>query len=131
MNIQRTIILITAIAGMIAAFLPWITITSLTGVTSASISLNGFRGFGIIGFLALAGVVLVLFFAGNKTVPPDSTVKLIIISLGMIALLATLISLSNLVGDEHGNKIKIGAWMMIAATAGIVVQAWTFKSSSE
>lgn len=125
-------ILITAIAGMIAAFLPWITVTSLAGVTSVSISLNGFRGFGIISFLALAGVVLMLFFAGDKTIPPDSTVKLIVISLGMVALLATLIYLSNSAGDEqHGNKIKIGAWMMIAATTGIVILTWILKSPSE
>ena len=128
---QRTIMLIAAIAGMIAAFLPWITIASTAGTLYAGISLNGFRGFGIIGFLALGGVILILFFAGNKNIPPDSVVKLVIISLGMIALLATLISIVNLVGDERGNEIKIGAWIMIAATTAIVILAWVLKSPSE
>jgi len=124
--------LITAIAGMTATFLPWFTITSLDDSAHASITLNGFRGFGIIGFLAFAGVALMVFFAGDKTVQPDGTVKLIIISLGMIALLATFISFSTSEGAvQERSKIKAGAWLMLAAATGTVILTWAFKHRAD
>jgi len=137
MNMQRTIILITAIAGMMAAFLPWTVATSFDGTaTGMRNNLNGFNGFGIIGFLAFAGVVLMTLFAGNKAMPPDSTMKLVVISLGMIALLATLISIANSFGEIGELMLSInnsgpGTWIALIAAVVIVILAWIFKSPSE
>jgi len=54
-NLQRKLILIAAVAGVISIFLPWITI-SIMGMEE---SVNGFRGVGFVVFLAFALAALI------------------------------------------------------------------------
>jgi hypothetical protein len=144
MNRQRKFILLAAAAGVIAMFLPWITVSagnpfeSLSGgdngIGSAlSVSENGMHGAGIVVFLSfLCGIVLSLL--GEQTRALDKTNWLVALSTGAAALLFSVIVLSNNPTGSMGivkSSIGFGAWIALAASVVILLVAWRYKSPGD
>ena len=89
MNRQRKLILITATIGIISVFLPWVTI-SILGMTQ---SINGFRGWGILVFLAFV-VAAVIALIGNQTQALEKSYWFLAMACGAIALLSIIIAMA-------------------------------------
>ena len=49
LHLQRKLILVVAVAGIISVFLPWFS----AGAFGFSVHINGFRGWGVLAFLLL------------------------------------------------------------------------------
>jgi hypothetical protein len=130
MHRQRKFILIAAVAGLIAVFLPWVTISaSFFG----SQSTNGFHGIGILAFLAfvLGGA---FSLPGEQTAPLDKTMWLLALGAGALALLAVVIAIANTLGGGFGfitPTIGFGLWIALAAALGLVLGAWLLKAPGD
>lgn len=129
---QRKAILIAAVIGVIAVFLPWITV----GFLGQSIHRNGFHGIGILAFLALAGAGAVSLL-GNQSSSLDKGIWFAALALGGLALLAVVIFIVNTsndlgsVGGFAGVGFGIGLWLTLIGSAGVVAAAWLLKSPGD
>lgn len=129
MSQQRKLILIFSAIGVISVFLPWITIT-IFGETE---SVNGFRGAGIVVFLAFAaGIVIAI--TGNQNMKLDRVMWLAALAAGIIALLFVIISFGNtseggmgLIEPGHG----FGIWLALVCSVGILGIAWFLKNPGD
>src|SRR5882757_9417480 len=127
MHRQRKFILIAAVAGLIAVFLPWVTISA--GFFGSQ-STNGFHGIGILAFLAfvLGGA---FSLPGEQTAPLDKTMWLLALGAAALALLAAIIAIANTLGGGFGfitPTIGFGLWIALAASLGMVLSAWLLKA---
>jgi hypothetical protein len=129
MNNQRKLILIAAAIGVISVFLPWVTV-SMMGFSE---SVNGFRGVGIIVFLAFAGAIVVSLM-GDQTAKLEKTLWLLALASGAIAFIFALIAFADtsggdlgFVGAGHG----FGIWLSLIAALAVTASAWFFKSPSD
>src|SRR5919197_161073 len=104
---QRKFILISAATGIISIFLPWITV----GAFGMSESVNGFRSYGIVVFLAFA-VVCIISLLGNQVKTLDQTMWMVALGTGIIALLFAIIFLTNM--NEGFGIVKAGFGIWIA-----------------
>jgi hypothetical protein len=145
LNRQRKFMLIAAAAGLIAMFLPWITISTgnmldelnpadaaaLSGSVSSSV--NGMHGAGIVTFLSFLGVIA-LAFAGEQTLALDKMNWLVALACGAAALLFSVISLSNTPTVALGfvkSSVGYGAWIALVGAAAVLLSAWWFKNPGD
>jgi len=131
MSKQRKGMLIISAVGIIAVFLPWVTIS----VMGLSQSTNGFRGVGILVFLAFI-VSGILSLAGDQARSLDRTMWTGALIAGAIALVFTGISLINNSGGagDFGFADKgfgIGIWIALAASLGVLADAWLFRNPGD
>jgi hypothetical protein len=130
MHKQRKIIFIASIIGIISVFLPWRSISGGLFDSGLGEGINGFRGIGILAFLAFlvaAGISL----SGSQPQPLNKNTWLGTLAVGAIALLAVIVSMVNISGSDIGFiefSIGIGCWMALAASIGIAGGAWLLKS---
>jgi asparagine N-glycosylation enzyme membrane subunit Stt3 len=135
LNRQRKFIVLAALAGLIAMFLPWVTVSagSIFGGPddqSMSISQNGMHGSGIIVFLfyiCAAGLSLL----GDQTRTLEKSAWLGTIAAGAIAVLFTIILLTNTPTGSMGfakSSIGFGAWISALATISILASAWLLRT---
>ncbi|HEY4149224.1 MAG TPA: hypothetical protein VGM41_09855, partial [Chitinophagaceae bacterium] len=124
LNKQRKFILIAALAGIIAVFLPWVTISA--GFLGSQ-SVNGFRGIGILAFLSfvLAGAFSLV---GEQANALDKTMWVLALGAGALSLLSVIIAVANTLGGSGGFGIVeagvgFGLWIAIAASVGVVLSA--------
>ena len=136
MSRQRKLILIAALAGLVAMFLPWITISAggiFEGAGESGISVNGMHGSGILVFLSFLGTVA-LALMGEQTKALEKTNWLLAMAAGAVALLFGIILVS---GSQTGSSefvkssIGIGAWIALVAAAGILASAWRLKNPGD
>lgn len=131
MNNQRKFILVAVAVGIIAVFLPWMSISVGMLGESMTQSVNGFRGVGILYFLALAatGVVAIM---GNQQALLDKNMRLGAIGGGAVAIIALVIYFADAkgsTGDVGGFGLasaSIGYGFYLSAVAAIAVTAIPF-----
>ncbi|MBS1563335.1 MAG: SHOCT domain-containing protein [Bacteroidetes bacterium] len=119
--------LITGVLGVIAVFLPWMTISA--GFLGSQ-STNGFHGIGVLAFFAFAlGGAFSLI--GNQSEPLEKNMWLLGLAAGALALLAVIVAISNMMGGGFGfitPSIGFGLWIALAASLGLVASAWLFRA---
>lgn len=127
LNKQRKFTLIAAIVGIISIFLPWIAVSGL----GISMSENGLHSYGVMVFIGFIGAVI-LTIMGDQTKPLDKTTWFVELIAGAIALIFTLLFMTNLSGDTFGAAgFGIGIWISVLAAIGILASAWLFKSPED
>ncbi len=122
--------MIAALAGIIAIFLPWMTISA--GFLGSQ-STNGFHGIGILAFLSfvLAGA---FSLSGEQTRPLDKTLWVLALGAGALALLAVIIAIANTFGGEYGfvsASVGFGLWIALAASIAVTLSAWMLKAPGD
>ena len=125
MNKQRKFILIAALVGVIATFLPWVTV-SFGGF--GGFSVNGFNGIGILVFLCLVASGI-LAFLGDQTKPMEKTFWMITLIAGGLASLIMVINFLRAMGDI--SYIGIGFYLTTLAAIGVLVSAYMFRNPSD
>jgi len=117
---QKLYSLIVAVVAFISLILPWITISYGFG----SGSVNGFRSWGILSLLGIAGIAVACFM-GDKTKPfDDNSKKIAMASFGAVALGALVFFLRlNSYGVGFGG-VSAGFGLWICLLAGLVGIAW-------
>ena len=130
LNKQRKFILIAALAGVIAIFLPWMTVSA--GFLGSQ-STNGFHGIGILAFLSfvLAGA---FSLSGEQTHPLDKTLWVLALGAGALALLAAIIAIANTFSGEYGfvsASVGFGLWIALAASLAVALSAWILKTPGD
>jgi hypothetical protein len=153
-NKQRKFILIMAVAGLIAMFLPWVTVSaadlfnsggdnglggssniadSLFDKSAMNNGMNGMHGAGVVVFLAfLCSIALSLL--GDQLKALDKTNWLLAIAAGAAALLFTIVMLANTPTGSLGfvkSSVGWGAWVALLASAGVIGSAWMFKNPED
>jgi len=111
MNNQRKFILIAAAVGIIAAFLPWFSVSvGMAGMDMGGTSINGFHGVGILYCLAIvaAGAVAAM---GDQKALLDKNMRLVAIIGGAVSVIALVIWFINMKSSsaEGGMAMAMGA----------------------
>jgi NADH:ubiquinone oxidoreductase subunit 6 (subunit J) len=127
LNKQRKFTLIAAMVGVISIFLPWIAVSGL----GISMSENGLHSYGVMAFIGFIGAVI-LITMGDQTKPLDKTMWFVELIAGAVALIFTLLFMTNLSGDTFGAAgFGIGIWISILAAIGVLASTWLFKSPED
>jgi hypothetical protein len=121
MNKQRKFILIAAVVGIIAMFLPWIDLSFLG-------SINGMHGGGIVVFLAFAGAGAVALL-GDQTKTLEKTFWFIALACGALASLIMVINFLRAL-DALG-LFGIGFYLAIIASLAVLGAAYMFRSPGD
>jgi len=131
LNKQRKFILIAAAAGIIAVFLPWVTVSAF----GMSESMNGFHGWGVFVFLLfiVTGIVSIM---GDQLKPLEKNMWFLVLGCGAVIVLSILIALTSSGGTGMGMSILdagvgIGLWIDAAAGIGVILFAWLFKNPAD
>ncbi len=126
LNKQRKFILIAAVAGFIAMFLPWIKI-SIFGFADY---VNGMHGSGILVFLCFIGAGVVAYL-GNQTKPLEKSFWFIALICGAVATLLMLWFLVDVSGGSGMSFLGIGFYMAALAAAGVLLSAYLYRSPTD
>jgi hypothetical protein len=126
MNNQRKFLLIAAAVGIIAAFLPWVSVSAgMFGMSMGSVSVNGFHGVGILYCLAIvaAGIVAAL---GDQKALLDKNMRLVAILGGAVSIIALVIWFIDLKSSsaEGGMGVvsaSVGYGFYLSAVAALAV----------
>ncbi len=133
MSKQRKFILIAAVIGIISVFLPWATVSIGMFGESASESVNGFHGVGIIVFLAFI-IAAIVTLTGDQTKALDKTTWMVALIAAAAALLFAVIALAN---TSHAGLgfvdagFGFGIWLTLAAAIGVGASAWLFRNPAD
>jgi len=153
MHRQRKFIFLAAIAGLIAMFLPWVTVSAanvLDGLggdangtspdlgglfdkSALSSSENGMHGTGIIVFLSFLAT-FALSLLGDQTRALQKTNWLLAIVTGGAALLFSIVLLANTPTGSLGfvrSRVGYGAWIALLASAGLLASAWLLRNPGD
>jgi hypothetical protein len=114
------------VVGVISVFLPWITV----GAFGMSDSVNGFRGYGIVVFLAFAAAIVIALL-GDQTRTLDQTRWTVTLAAGAVALIFTMIFFANLNGGFGMVDPGFGIWISLVAAAGVLGSAWLYKNPAD
>lgn len=124
MNKQRKFILAASVLGIVAVFLPWISVSAGAFGYSVSESRNGFHGMGVLYFLLMV-VVLVLAVTGEQSNTLEKNKRLGVLGTGLFALICLLITYSNAQDDVRGGmgfaSSSVGIGMILAALSAVAV----------
>ena len=126
MNKQRKFILIAAAVGVIATFLPWVSVSFGYGIGGYSV--NGFNGIGILVFLCLVGAG-VLAFMGDQTKTLDKTFWMITLIAGGIASLIMVINFLRALSAI--SYLGIGFYLTTLASLGVLAAAFMFRAPGD
>ena len=128
MHKQRRFVLILAAIGLIAVFLPWVTVG---GIFGDSLNANGFNGVGIVVFLALLAVAIIALM-GDQKKAEERNMWMITLLAGFIALLFAVIKYSQISGSAFGIVSPgYGLWISLAASLAVLISAWLFKNPGD
>jgi len=128
MNKQRKFVLIAALAGIIACFLPWVSV-SVFGYSS---SVNGMHSWGLLAFLGFIGSGVAAFL-GDQTKPMTQTYWFVALACGALAVLGVLIyflNISSAVGG-YGASYGFGIFIAAAAAIGVLACAYMFRNPGD
>jgi len=128
MHKQRRFVLILAAIGLIAVFLPWVTVG---GVFGNSLNAHGFNGTGVVVFLALLAVAVIAIM-GDQKKAEERNMWMITLLAGFIALLFAIIKYSQISGSAFGIvSAGYGLWISLIASLAVIICAWLFKSPGD
>jgi hypothetical protein len=132
-NKQRKFILISAVAGFIAIFLPWKTLSAGVFGESMSEGINGFHGAGVLAFLVfiIAGIISV---TGDQNNALEKNTWLVALACGAIALVCAIVNIVTTYGGSIGFVelgVGFGCWFALAAAIGVTGSAWLFRNPTD
>lgn len=126
LHLQRKCTVFCAAVGVISIFLPWVSVSG----GFLNVSLNGFRGFGILAFIAF-GFSVLFSVLGNQQERMDKKMWLATLVAGSVAFLITVVALGNSTMDAGFGFVKaeygIGIWISLAASAGLIYFILKYK----
>ena len=131
MNKQRKFVLIAALAGVIACFLPWFSVSAF-GYSS---SVNGMHSWGLLAFIGFIGAGVAAFL-GDQTKTMTSTYWFVALACGALAVLGVLLyflRISSYTGGFGGASAGYGFGIFIAAAAAIAAlgSAYMFRNPGD
>jgi peptidoglycan/LPS O-acetylase OafA/YrhL len=127
MSKQRKFVLISAAAGFISMFLPWVSI-SMFGYSQ---SVNGMHDKGILVFLCFVASGLIAYL-GDQTKNLDKTMWTITLVAGAAALLVIIWFYSQATNSIMGSSmIGFGVYIAALAAIGVLGSAYMFKSPTD
>jgi hypothetical protein len=135
LNKQRKWILILAAIGAISVFLPWFTISAEGLGMRMSESQNGFRGTGVLVFLAFVACGI-LSLMGDQTRVLEKTMWMTALCAGAIALLFVVIHLAKTSGSGDGFGFAqagpgFGSWIALVASIAAMAAAWVLRNPGD
>jgi len=124
MSKQRKFVLIAALVGVVATFLPWWSFSTF----GYAYSINGFHGLGILAFLCFVAAG-VMAYMDDQTTNLNKTKWMATLIAGGIA---TLIILYYMVGSGSVmSTLGLGIYLSALAALGIVLSAFLFRSPTD
>lgn len=127
MSKQRKFVLISAAAGFISMFLPWVSISML----GYSQSVNGMHDKGILVFLCFVASGVIAYL-GDQTKNLDKTMWTITLVAGAIALLVIIWFYSQATNSIMGSSmIGFGVYIAALAAIGVLGSAYMFRSPTD
>ncbi len=120
MHKQRKAILIAAAVGVIAMFLPWVSLGPYGSV-------NGLHGGGILVLLAFIGAGVAAFLNAQDR-PLDKTMWAV--ALGCGALAAAILIINLLRALDALGYLSIGFWLALIASLAVLAAAWLLRDPS-
>lgn len=127
MSKQRKFVLISATAGFISMFLPWVSI-SMFGYSQ---SVNGMHDKGILVFLCFVACGVIAYL-GDQTKNLDKTMWTITLVAGAVALLVIIWFYSQATNSIMGSSmIGFGVYIAALAAIGVLGSAYMFKSPTD
>jgi Na+/pantothenate symporter len=132
---QRKFILVLAAIGAISVFLPWFTVSAEGLGVRISESQNGFRGTGVLVFLAFM-VAAVLALLGHQAQNMDKTMWMATLCVGAIALLFVVVNLAKTPNSGDGFGFAqagpgFGIWISLVASVGTLAAAWVLRNPGD
>jgi len=124
MSKQRKFVLIAAITGVIATFLPWWSFATFGYVYSV----NGFHGMGILAFLCFVAAGIIAYM-DDQTANLGKTKWMATLIAGAIAVLIILYYIMG--SSSVYNSLSFGIYLAVLAALGIVLSAFLFRSPSD
>lgn len=125
MNKQRKYILIAAVVGFIAMFLPWFSIT-IFGMTSSA---NGMHGRGILAFLCFVGAGVVAFW-GDQAKNLDKTFWFIALACGALASLIMVWTFIDAMSSGI-SFLSFGFYLALLASIAVLAATYMFRNPSD
>ena len=127
MSKQRKFVLISAAAGFISMFFPWVSI-SMFGFNQ---SVNGLHDKGILAFLCFVACGVIAYL-GDQTKNLEKNMWAITLAAGALALLIAIWFYFQATSDFMGSSIVgFGVYIAALAAIGIIASAWLFKSPAD
>ena len=121
MNKQRKFILIAAVVGFIAMFLPWFDMMVF--------SINGMHDKGILVFICFV-VAGAIAYLGDQTKSLDKTPWFIVLIAGALATVLMIWFFIESTGG-YGVPLAFGFYLAGLAAIGVVVSAYIFRSPGD
>ena len=127
MNKQRKFVLIASALGIIAMFLPWVSV-SILGMTQST---NGLHDKGILVFICFLACAAMAYL-GDQTKNLDKTSWIITLIAPVIVLLMIIWFYSQMSNSFLGASfIGFGVYIAGIAAIGILVSAYLFRSPDD
>ena len=123
---QRKFVLIAAVVGVIATFLPWWRV-SIFGFSS---SVNGFHGLGILSFLCFVAAG-VMAYLDDQTKNLDKTKWTLTLIAGAISTLIILWYIIDASSSAFSSYLGFGIYLAALAAIGVVLSAFLFRSPDD
>lgn len=127
---QRKFVGIAAVVGVIAMFLPWVSVSAM-GIGR---SVNGLHDMGFLALLGYGGAIAAAL-VGKQDENMDKRMWMVALGSGAISLLITLYAILDIntasVGGFVSVSYGIGIFLSLAAAAAVVASAWMFKKPED
>lgn len=126
MHKQRLAVIIAAGAGVIATFLPWVSVSMgfLGNYTISGISIWP----GILTLLLCGGAGVLAFLGDDRNRPIESSYVKFVAIAGAIPFLIILLNILRALGT---GGLGIGIWLALLASAAIIAVPFVIKDSGE
>ena|SRR5258706_14315774 len=126
MSKQRKFVLISAAAGVISMFLPWVRIS----IFGFSQSQNGLHNSGILVFLcfAIAGVIACV---GDQSKNLNNSMWMVTLIASAVALIIIIWDLIDASSSLYGSYLSFGIYIAGLSAIGVLLSAFIFRSATD
>ena len=126
MNKQRKFVLISAAAGVISMFLPWVRIS----VFGFSQSQNGLHDSGILVFLCFA-ITGIIACVGDQSKNLNNSLWMVTLIASAIALIIIIWDLIDASSSLYGSFLSFGIYLAGLSAIGVLLSAFIFRSATD